>query len=65
MPLALWAVGGFSTITAELPGLQKDEVKVEVNYGALVIQGERKREHKEDHESRQVSIEIRAVAATA
>jgi len=41
---------GNLVVTAELPGLKKDEVKVELTEGALVIQGERKREHKEDHE---------------
>ena len=41
---------GNLVVTAELPGLKKDEVKVEVTDDALVIQGERKREHKEDHE---------------
>jgi HSP20 family protein len=40
---------GDLVITAELPGLKKNEVKVELTHGALVIQGERKREHKEDH----------------
>lgn len=37
-------------VTAELPGLKKDEVKVEITEDALIIEGERKREHKEDHE---------------
>jgi len=37
-------------ISAELPGLKKEEVKVEVSDDALVIEGERKQEHKEDHE---------------
>ena len=41
---------GTFVVTAELPGLQKDEIKVEMLDDALVIQGERKREHKEDHE---------------
>ena len=41
---------GTFTVTAELPGLQKDEVKVEMLDKELVIEGERKREHKEDHE---------------
>ena len=40
---------GDLVITAELPGLKKDEVKVELIDDAVVIQGERKREHKEDH----------------
>jgi HSP20 family protein len=41
---------GDLVVTAELPGLKKEEVKVEVTDDALVIQGERNREHKEDHE---------------
>lgn len=41
---------GDMVVTAELPGLKKEEVKVELTEDALVIQGERKREHKEDHE---------------
>lgn len=41
---------GTLTLTAELPGLKKDEVKVEVTDDALIIEGDRKREHKEDHE---------------
>jgi len=41
---------GDLVVTAELPGLKKEEVKVEVTEDALVIEGERKREHKIDHE---------------
>jgi len=41
---------GDMVVTAELPGLKKEEVKVQVTDNALVIEGERKREHKEDHE---------------
>jgi HSP20 family protein len=41
---------GSLVVTAELPGLKKDEVKVEVTDDTLVIRGERQREHKEDHE---------------
>jgi HSP20 family protein len=37
-------------VTAELPGLKKEDVKVELTEDALIIQGERKQEHKEDHE---------------
>jgi HSP20 family protein len=37
-------------VTAELPGLKKEEVKVELSDDALVIEGERKREHKEERE---------------
>jgi len=41
---------GSLVVSAELPGLKKEDVKVEVTDEALVIEGERKREHKEDHE---------------
>jgi HSP20 family protein len=41
---------GTLTITAELPGLKKEEVKVELTDDALIIEGDRKQEHKEDHE---------------
>ena len=41
---------GDLVVTAELPGLKKEEVKVELTDERLVIQGERKREHTEDHE---------------
>jgi HSP20 family protein len=37
-------------VTAELPGLKKEEVKVEMVDNLLVIEGERKKENKEDHE---------------
>jgi len=41
---------GNLVVTAELPGLKKEEVKVAVTDMGLTIEGERKREHKEDHE---------------
>ncbi len=41
---------GTLVVWAELPGLKREDVKVEVNDGVLAIKGERKREHKEDHE---------------
>jgi HSP20 family protein len=37
-------------VRAELPGLNKDDVKVEMTDAGLVIQGERKREHEEKGE---------------
>jgi HSP20 family protein len=37
-------------VRADLPGLKKDEVNVEVTDDALTIQGERKREHEEERE---------------
>ena len=41
---------GDLVVTVELPGLKKEDVKVELTDDSLVIQGERKHEHKEDHE---------------
>lgn len=41
---------GDLVVKAELPGLKKEEVKVTTTANALIIEGERKREHKEDHE---------------
>jgi HSP20 family protein len=35
-------------VNAELPGLNKEDVKIEVTNEGLVIQGERKREREED-----------------
>jgi len=40
---------GNLVVTAELPGLKKEEVKVEMTDEGLVIEGERRREHTEDH----------------
>lgn len=37
-------------IRADLPGLKKDDVNVEVTEDAVIIQGERKREHEEERE---------------
>jgi HSP20 family protein len=39
---------GQLVVTAELPGLNREDVKVEVNDEGLVIQGERRREHEEE-----------------
>jgi HSP20 family protein len=41
---------GDLVVTAELPGIQKDDVKVELTDEALIIQGERKSEHTDDHD---------------
>ena len=42
--------GGNLVVSAELPGVNKEDVKVEVSGDTLVIEGERKQEHKEDHD---------------
>jgi HSP20 family protein len=38
------------TIKADLPGLKKDEVSVDITDDAVTIQGERKQEHQEERE---------------
>jgi HSP20 family molecular chaperone IbpA len=40
---------GNLVVTAELPGIRKEEVKLELADNALLIKGERRTEHKEDH----------------
>jgi HSP20 family protein len=42
--------GGQFIVRADLPGLTKDDVKVEIHDDALTIQGERKRESEEERE---------------
>jgi HSP20 family protein len=42
--------GGQFIVRADLPGLTKDDVKVDITDEALTIQGERKQEHEEDRE---------------
>jgi HSP20 family protein len=42
--------GGNLVVTAELPGIKTEDVKVEVTDEALTIQGERKQEKKEEKE---------------
>lgn len=43
-------VNGSFVVKAEIPGLKKDEVKVELTENALVIEGERKHETKKEEE---------------
>ena len=54
-PIQAWAPtmdvqrrNGDLVVTAELPGLKKEEVKVELTDNVLIIEGERKQEHTED-----------------
>jgi HSP20 family protein len=42
--------GNELVVRADLPGLSKDDVKVEINDDVLTIQGERKQEHDEERE---------------
>lgn len=42
--------GGSLVVTAELPGVKKEEVNVQLKENNLILEGERRREHKEDHE---------------
>jgi len=42
--------GGQFVVRAELPGMTKDEVKVEITENVLTMQGERKQEKKEERE---------------
>ncbi|ODU02017.1 MAG: hypothetical protein ABS79_00960 [Planctomycetes bacterium SCN 63-9] len=43
---------GRLSVRADLPGLSKDDIKVEIDGDRLTIEGERKAEKKEDHEGR-------------
>jgi HSP20 family protein len=47
-PIDVRESSGNLVIAAELPGLNKEDVKVEVHEDAVVIQGERKRESEEE-----------------
>lgn len=38
------------TVKADLPGLKRDELSVDISENAVTIQGERKREHEEERE---------------
>jgi len=49
-PLEVKHKNGDFVVTAELPGLTKEEIKVEVIENNLVIEGERKREKEEKGE---------------
>lgn len=42
---------GTLVVSAELPGIKKEDVEVTVSDDGLVIEGDGKQEHSEDHES--------------
>jgi HSP20 family protein len=50
--LEVFERGGNLVVRAELPGLTKDDVKVEVTDDRLILQGERKHEQEERREGR-------------
>jgi HSP20 family protein len=49
-PVEVYEREGKLVVRAELPGLNKDDVKIEATDDGLIIQGERKREHEEQRE---------------
>jgi HSP20 family protein len=49
-PVEVLQQGDKLLVRADLPGLQKDDVRVEVQSGALTIEGERKQEFEETEE---------------
>lgn len=46
----MWERDGELVVHVDLPGLTKDNVKVEVTENGITIHGERKHEHEEKHE---------------
>lgn len=42
--------GGHVKVTAELPGLDKDDIELSVNEGSLMLRGEKKHESRTDEE---------------
>jgi HSP20 family protein len=46
---------GYLVISADLPGLRKEDVKVEVTKDALILQGERKQAYRERHDGYHLS----------
>jgi HSP20 family protein len=51
-PIEMFTRGDQLVVRAELPGLSKDDVKVECTNDMLTIDGERRQEHKEEKEGR-------------
>lgn len=49
-PIEVFTRGDQLVVKAELPGMSKDDVKVECTDDAITIQGEKRQEQKEEHE---------------
>lgn len=49
-PIEVIAKGEELVVKAELPGLSKEDIKVECTDDEVIIQGERRQEHKEEYE---------------
>jgi HSP20 family protein len=49
-PVEIFTKGDQLVVRAELPGIDKKDVKVECTEGEITIQGEKRQEHKEEHE---------------
>lgn len=54
-PLEVTEQNGYLIISADLPGLRKEDVKVEVTKDSLILQGERKHTYREKHEGYHIS----------
>jgi HSP20 family protein len=49
-PVETFQRGNDYIVRADLPGLKKDDVKIDINDDAITIEGERREEHVEDRE---------------
>lgn len=49
-PIEMLTKGDQLIVKAELPGMAKDDIKVECTNDEITIQGEKRQEHKEEHE---------------
>lgn len=53
-PMDVYEKDDSYSLSVDLPGVKKDEVKVEVKDNILTIEGERKRDFKQDHKAKVV-----------
>jgi HSP20 family protein len=51
-PIEVFQRGDELVVRADLPGMNKDEIRIEVTNDALHIEGERRQEHSEEREGR-------------